>query len=122
MLRTALNPHHWCVLRWKRAEPHKPGDEGVRTDGCRGLAVALAKACDAINDQGARRVTIFEGQPSDGARVVARIDLDGLPDANALDALRKAEAFLAGFEDDCTQDGLPATLADVRAAIAGMEA
>jgi hypothetical protein len=33
--------------------------------------------------------------------------------------LRRAESFIAGFEDDETQDGIPALLASIRGALAG---
>tara|TARA_R110002124_G_scaffold173690_5_gene341354 strand:+ start:16842 stop:17135 length:294 start_codon:yes stop_codon:yes gene_type:complete len=34
-------------------------------------------------------------------------------------ALKRAEAFIAGFEDDATQDGIDGLLSDIRAALAG---
>lgn len=39
----------------------------------------------------------------------------------ALDALRGAERFIAGFEDDETQEGVVLLLANIREAIASME-
>lgn len=72
MFRTALSPHHWYVIKWTSERKTE------MSDGTRGLPSALLKACSAIDDQGARRVTIFDGQPSDGARVVAVIDANGV--------------------------------------------
>lgn len=77
MLRTALNPHHWCVVRTVGREP------GERSEGAAGLLTALQLATRMIDDYGARRIVIFDGQPSDGAKVVASIDLDGSANATA---------------------------------------
>jgi hypothetical protein len=43
------------------------------------LDTALARALADMAARGLRSAVIFAGQPSDGAPVVARIDLDGLP-------------------------------------------
>ena len=39
-------------------------------------------------------------------------------EVSALKVARRAERFIAGFEDDDTQEGIPALLADLRYAIA----
>lgn len=48
--------------------------------GAYSLEAALGDCLLVLAIHGARRAAIFDGQPSDGARVVVRIDLDGLPD------------------------------------------
>jgi len=48
--------------------------------------------------------------------------LDGDPMKGAMPALRRAESFIAGFEDDPLQEGIPELLAEIRAAIAGAPA
>jgi hypothetical protein len=42
---------------------------------------ALSLVMQAMGDQ--RAATVFDGHPSDGAKVICRIDLDGLPDTPA---------------------------------------
>lgn len=69
--------------------------------------VAECRGC-LPNDDLARKILSWEPPPP--------------PEPLPLRALRAAEAFLAGFEDDVTQESLPGTLADVRAAIHALEA
>lgn len=70
MLKMQLDPFHWYVVRTS-------GQKGEISEGTRGLANALVVATKYINERGVRRVVVFNGQPSDGAKIVAIVDLDG---------------------------------------------
>lgn len=54
------------------------GFEGGASD----LHLALVAAVLNMDSAGLRSAAVFAGQPSDGAKVVARVNLDGLPDHN----------------------------------------
>lgn len=72
MMKMQLDPHHWCVVQTFR-ESGEPWSESTR-----GLANAFTIATRYINELGVRSVVIFDGQPSDGAKLIARINLDGV--------------------------------------------
>lgn len=73
MRKLQLDRHHWCVVSTVNREP------GERSEGIHGLENALRLAVGYINDYGVTKVVIFDGIPADGAKVIARINLDGVP-------------------------------------------
>jgi len=52
------------------------------------------------------------------ADLCAEIEMLRLSNARLFNACARAEEFIAGFEDDDTQEGIPALLGDLRYALA----
>ncbi len=52
------------------------------------------------------------------ADLAAEVESLRRSNARLVNAARRAEGFIAGFEDDDTQEGIPALLGDLRYAIA----
>lgn len=103
------------------------GSRGATLDQLQARAALIAAAPETAR----HRDTLIDAlhdlltRPTDAAarlRSRAAIEAASVPADPAAEALRRAESFIAGFEDDETQEGIADLLATIRAAIAGAPA